>query len=848
MTTPVTSTRLTSTPLTSTRQPTAAALSLSLVTIRSRWASFAGAFIALAGGVAIIVPMLLTLASALQTPFPGPQRFAGAPVVVIPHDTLTLTLDGTPVGLSLGAPPPLPAALVARLSAAGRAVPDRTFAVHTAGGPAAQSGHGWSAAALGGYRLTAGHAPAAASQIVVASDSAAQVGRSIRVVTPDGQRSFTVSGVVAPRWFENAVFFTDQAAARLDPAVDAVAVFGPAAAVTRATGTAATVLTGAARVQADPDPTGGRDLLTGTELTAEVTTAVVSFVAIFVMIATFAFVADLRRREMALLRMVGATPRQMRRMIIGEAALIGIVAPVVGAAAGAFGGHLVGGYLVRSGTAPGWFTVGLSWWPVLAGYAAGLVCALAGSTVSAWRAGRIAPVEALRDAAVDQRVMSPLRWLLGIATLAAALFFAVYTVSGEPFELTNLRKVIEIPLLFVGAFTLLLPVFIGPLVRWLTWPLSRLGPGSAIVRANAITAGRRTAATAGAVVVATGVAAAFFVLQNNGNSALTYQQVRTDRAQYFVVPSDGGSVPLATVAALRRVPGAQVVPVSQDVLYIGTRRGGFIDALNVQAVSPGSMPGVEDPAVVSGSLRQFGTASLIVDQKAAESDGLHPGMAVAVWGPDGQRRDVTVAAVVRTGLAGDLAYVSSGAVSASPPSRVDVRVRPGADPARVARALQQASAGQAVSVITRSQELAAQQASVHQQSRTSTFLVLGIALIYSLIAVANTMVMASSGRRRELAALNLTGATRRQVLRFVAAESLVVTFVGAIVAVGAALCVLLVQRLALTGLIGGFPVSLPWPEVGAVTAACAVIGVLAATITSARALRGRVIELAGLRE
>jgi putative ABC transport system permease protein len=444
--------------------------------------------------------------------------------------------------------------------------------------------------------------------------------------------------------------------------------------------------------------------------------------------------------------------------------------------------------------------------------------------------------------------MSPLRWLLGLATRAAALFFAAGTVRGAPFELANLRKVIEIPLLFVGAFALLLPAVAGPLVRGLTWPLSRLGPGSLIVRANAVTAGRRTAATACAVVVATGVAAAFFVLQGNAASALADQQVGTDRAQYVVVPSDGGSIPLATVAALRRVPGAQVVPVSQDVLYIGTRRGGFIDALNAQAVSPGSMPAVEDPAVLSGSLRRFGAASLIVDQRAAESDGLRAGMAVAVWGPDGRRRDVTVAAIVRTGLAGDLCYVSSGAVSAAPPARADVRVRPGADPARVARALRRAAAGRAVSVLTRSQELAAQQAAVHRQSRTSTFLVLGIALLYSLIAVANTMVMASSGRRRELAALSLAGATRRQVLWFVAAESLVVTVLGAIVAAGAALCVLLVQRIALAGLIGGFPVALPWPQAGAVAAACAVIGVLAATITSARALRGHVIELAGLRE
>jgi putative ABC transport system permease protein len=831
------------------RQSTRAALGLSLVTIRTRWASFAGAFVALAGGVAIIVPMLLTLAAAVQTPFPGPQRFAGAPVVIVPPHSFTLQFEGYPVSLQLTQPKPLPAAVVSHLAAAGRTVPDRTFAVQVLGGPAGESGHAWSAAALGRYKLTAGRAPASADQIVVAAASAALVGRHVEVATPDGVRRYQVSGVVAPRWFENAVFFTDPAAARLDPSADAVAFFGPASAARQAAGPGVVVLTGAARVQADPDPAGGRDLLTGTESTAGVTAAVVSFVAIFVMIATFAFVADLRRREMALLRMVGATPKQLRRMIVGEAALLGLVAPLFGAAAGAFGGHLVGNYLVHSGNAPGWFTVGFTLWPIAAGYGAGLISALLGSTVSVWRVGRIAPVEALREAAVDSRVMTPLRWLLGGAALAGGLYFAVTTILGSPFELTNLRKVIEIPLLFVGAFALLLPIPLTPMVRWLTWPLGRLGPGGTIVRANAIAAGRRTAATATAVVVATGVAVAFFALQNNANSALTYQAVQTNRAQFFVIPaSTDGTVPTSAVAALRKVPGARVVPVSMDVIYVGTRSGEFIDSFNAQVVRPGALPDVEHPAVLSGSLRSFGASSLIVDDRAAKSDGLHAGQAVAVWGPDGARHDVTIAAIVRTGLAGDLCYVSTSAVDPTAPSRVDVGIAPGASAAQVGRALRQAAAGQPVAVISRALELAAQRTATHKESRTTTFLVLGIALVYSLTAVANTMVMASSGRRRELAALNLSGATRRQVLGYVAAESLVVVILGAIVSLLAGACVLAVQWIALSGLIGGFPLSVPWQEAGVVAGACAFIGVLAATITSARSMRGRVVELAALRE
>jgi putative ABC transport system permease protein len=829
-------------------QSTVAALRLSLTTIRTRWVTFAGAFFALAGGVAIIVPMLLLVAAGVRTPFPGPQRFAPAPAVVVPNDGLGLTEDGFSAGLTLGQPPPLSLALVAKIAATGRVITDRTFGVHTPGGPDGQVGHEWSAAALGRYRLLAGRAPAAADQVVLASESVMLVGHSILVDTPAGPRAYVVSGVVAPQWFESAVFFTDQAAARLDPSVQAVAAFASRAAITRAVGRSATILTGAARVQADPDPTGGSDLLTGTELTAETAAAVIAFVAIFVMAGTFAFVVDLRRREIALLRLVGATSRQVRRMIIGEAALIGIAAAPAGAAAGAYGRHLVGHYAVSSGNAPGWFTVGFTWWPVLAGFAVGILSALLGSAVSAWRAGRVAPLDALREAAVDQRVMTPLRWLLGIAALAAALCFTVDNLVSAPFELTNPRKTIEIPLLFVAAFALLAPALLAPLARWVTWPLTRLGPGSMIVRANIGTAARRTAAVAGAAVVAVGVAAAFFAQQDNASSALTYQATQTSRADYVVVPIGGDSLPAAAIAALRQVPGARVVPVQDIVLYVGTRQGEFIDSFNAQAVSAGALPVVEDPTVLSGSVRGFGPGSLVVDEKGARADGLRVGTRLAVWGPDGTRQNVTLTAIVATGLAGDLAYVSTSVAPTAPAARVDVKVLPGASPAAVRTAILTAVRGQPASVITRAQAVSAMETASHRESRGTTILVLGIALAYSLIAMANTMVMASAGRRRELAALNLTGVTRPQILGYVAAESLIAVVLGAIVGAASAIPVAVVMLFDLTGLIGSFPVSLPWEAVGAVGGTCAAISVLAATITSARSMRGRAVELAGLRD
>jgi putative ABC transport system permease protein len=114
--------------------------------------------------------------------------------------------------------------------------------------------------------------------------------------------------------------------------------------------------------------------------------------------------------------------------------------------------------------------------------------------------------------------------------------------------------------------------------------------------------------------------------------------------------------------------------------------------------------------------------------------------------------------------------------------------------------------------------------------------------------VANTLVMAASGRRREIAALSLAGATRRQALRFIATESALVVVIGAILAAGAATVVVVGQWVALTRVSTDVPVSIPWLPIGAITAGCAAAAVLASVMPAWQVLRSRVVKLADLRE
>ena len=123
-----------------------------------------------------------------------------------------------------------------------------------------------------------------------------------------------------------------------------------------------------------------------------------------------------------------------------------------------------------------------------------------------------------------------------------------------------------------------------------------------------------------------------------------------------------------------------------------------------------------------------------------------------------------------------------------------------------------------------------------KQNQVGLELLLGIAIAYSAIGIASTLLMSASGRRSELSLLHKTGATRRQIVWFVAAESLVLTVLGIVLSAVVSCLVLGGLYLALAGSVS---VVLPWPLVGAILAGCVVIAVLASTLPAWFQLRPR---------
>nr|WSX74970.1 ABC transporter permease [Streptomyces sp. NBC_00899] len=815
-------------------------LSTALHTLRTRWVTFAGSFVALSLGVALIAVMGLALASSVDAPGRGPERFAAAPVVVRGQDTLTVpTLDGDRTR-RLAQPRAVPAEAVAKLRGLGTVVEDRSFAVTAEGGPADLVGHPWSTAAFAPYELDAGRAPSAADEVVVSGDWA-RPGARVRT----GAGIVRVVGTVAGLGFEDAVFYTDARAAQLSPrSLQSVVVAGAAAVREAVRGSAGVqVLTGDARRYADADPDRDSEALTAMNAMFGTAGGVAGFVSVFVVASTFAFAVAQRRREFGLLRTAGATPGQIRRMVVAEALVVGVLASAAGCVLGSFAAPKLAAWAVDERLAPAWFTIGDHVWPYHLAFWTGLLVALCGVVAASWRAGRTGPAEALREASVDTRAMTRGRRLAGAALLATAAVTLALDLVTNPGDLLHRKTYVSRPMLLITAAALLAPVPVRPLVRLAAWLPARLpGATGMLVRENSSAAVRRTAAVAAPVLVTVALAGSLLGATATLGRAKAVEIRDRTTADFVVTPAGAAGFDGATLKRLAAAPGAEVSASASSAVYV-LEDGVALIRSQARAVEPGPLAATSRLPLAAGKVGDLDDGSIIVNQEWQQHT---VGERVHVWLGDGTERSLRIAAVMHEGTGDNGVYVTPRNAPAAPVDRVDVHLTGSAG--TVATGLREAVRPSGGTVRTGEAWVRAAYPATDRTTRAGLLLVLGIALLYTGISLANTMVMATSDRFRDLAVLRLAGATRWQVLRLVGAEALVVVTVGAVL--GA-----LVAGLNLTGMWGALgllsvwtPVAFPWAALAATVAACAVLALVSAVGTAAVALRRTAVELAGVRE
>ncbi|MEU4692837.1 FtsX-like permease family protein [Actinoplanes sp. NPDC023714] len=784
-------------------------MSTAWANFRHRFASFAGTFVAVALGVAVLAASATLYLSSQPR---APQRYSASPVLVQPPQTGTNDY-GEPERPNWT--PAEADALAGRLRTVPgveHAVPDPSFYVQRlAGGTATgdpsaarHAGHAWSSAALGGYRLAAGRAPEKDGEVAAAG---VRPGERAEVLTARGPETWTITGTVIDNGpFEGAgsqagYFVADRVAAERASGVPVIGltVTGDeqqvAAAAQALIGAAGSVVTGSDRDALEPGSVTRIRWIGAQLLIALVMLG--AFATVFVVSSTTALSAAQRRRELGLLRAVGATPGQVRRMMYGETILIAVVAGAAGAPLGAMAAPLLAAPMVETGLEPPGFTV--TWQPLAVAGAAlvGVLAALAGVVVAARRASRIPPLDALREAAADPRPMPISRWVAGLLTAVAggALLAVMPSLANESKTTAGMGAA----MFLITAAALLSPVLIGPLVRLVAAPWRRSATGM-LVREGTLTGVRRVASTAAPVLATVGLTVMLTGMIATIEEAAGIDEAAEYPAANVLVPDNTPGLSEAAVAAL----GGESRLATRVLVGEGKTAAGY-DAAGVH-----------------------GGEGVVLHTDTAAELGVAAGGTVALRLADGTRTDLPVTAVEPEAAAP--VVLARELVRAHDPDALTslVLLDDDASDAGAADAGTAAAAGGVVMTVAEF----AQREVDEEGELVDLFLLalIGLSAGYTGIAVANTLLMATAARRGELRVLRLAGAGRGQVLGVLSAEALLAVGAGALLGAAVAAVSMAGIRAAVESELGrGIDLVIPWGAGTAVTIGCAIVAVMAAT-------------------
>jgi putative ABC transport system permease protein len=827
-------------------------LPLAVATLRHRKGGFIGALIALFCAAALVTGCGTLLTTGILGTV-KPERFAAAPIVVTGDQNVHAVEVKSKGKVKNKAKPVSDHVWVsAGLADQIRALPsvasvatEVLFAAYLPGGPTSDSfGHGWESASLSGLALGSGRAPNAPDEVVLDASTATKthlhVGSTAPLRTESGTMPVRVVGVTSQGLASQAaIYFSTTQARKLaghDGLVDAIGVFPTgdpgsteldvkalfsSAAAGTATAPAPVVHTGDSRGSAEfPDSANASVRLISMGAVLGGTSLIV---AVLVVVGTFALSIQQRQREIAVLRAVAATGKQVRKMIGGEALAVGLAAGVAGAFAGLPLGAWLHSEFVALNIIPANVPMVLSVFPVFASVLATVFAGWAAARISARRATRIRPVEALGEAELKPPRVSFVRALMGVLAMAGAtVLTALLTVLHSDGASTPVC--FNAVLLWCIALALLGPWVARLAVAVLGVPLRMSRVGGYLAANNLRAAAPRMASVITPLTLMTAMACTILFSQTSVADAATAQRATGNVADYVV----GSKVPASAAASVKSVPGVRTVT---EVLHATVRTG--LNDRSVLGATPAGLADTLDLGVTAGSI-----ASLTGPDTAAAAygQGYHVGSQVSMTLPDGTPARVRIVALYSRQLGfGDLVLAHDLlARHVDVPLDDELLVKATGVPRGALVAALKADPGLGI------QDRVQSQASRNDAGAKIGYVTLGLIVAFTAIAVVNTLAMSISDRGREFAALRLTGATRRQVQRMLGWETATAVTVSAALGLAIAATVLTTYTSGMTRGTGGL--SMPPALLAAVVGGGAVLAALATWVPARAALA------AGLRE
>jgi putative ABC transport system permease protein len=697
--------------------------------------------------------------------------------------------------------------------------------------------------------LSAGRPPARAGEVVTGYPAA--LGARLPLAAAGPVRTVTVVGVARPRHRvsqQTAIFLPDAEATRLaghPGLLDAVGVLaGPGFSLPRLRAAAggAQVLTGGARGAAEyPELEQTRKVM------IPVTAAfggLAMFIAMFVVASTLGLSIQQREREIALIRAVAATPGQIRRMIAWEAVIVALAGSAAGLWPGIVAGRALGHALAGHGIAPPNTTVHYDWWLAAAAVGGAVATPLHAVLAAGRRAARVPPTLALTDAAAEPRMLGPGRIIGGLIALAGAVpLFVVSTTTTAPQTAAATSEINAVFLVVAAGF--FGPVVVYAIARLLAPALTALSPvGGFLAAANLGAATRRFASASTPLVLSIGLSCTLFFGSTTVEHA-TSQQQRAALTGQLALTSTGPGLPAAALADARATPGVRSAAALTSTT-LGPSLGVANDTLPAQILDGGPGGGL-NPGVIAGSLSALHGDAIALGRHRADGAHARVGERVAIMLGDGTRTHATVVAIYTRDLAfGDaLLAPELAAGHQTTPLLSEILIRTGQPTALVTRRLQalaQRYPGFHVSDST--SLITANDANDELNNWLGPFFV-AMLFGFTSIAVLNTLIMIALRRRRELALLRLTGATRRQVRSMARWEAILIITMGLGTGLAIAATALLPLSHALTG---GLRPYVPIGWLAAILSVSALLALMALSVPTRRALRTQPVEAIGIRE
>lgn len=562
--------------------------------------------------------------------------------------------------------------------------------------------------------------------------------------------------------------------------------------------------------------------------------AIAMVVGTFLIVNTFSILVAQRSRELALLRALGASRRQVNRSVLTEAFAVGLVGATLG---------LGGGYLLAIGMRALFGTLGLDLGEtelpvhgrtVVVSYAVGVLVTMVAAWLPARRASRIPPVAAMRDDVALPEVSIRRRLVAGVVMILGGIGLMVAGFDRE--GTTGVTLIGLGMLLILVGVALTSPVLGRPLV-WLMGVAYRRAFGTVglLAAQNARRNPRRTAATASALMLGLALVSLMSIMGASA-AASTDKAVEESLTSQFVVSNVVGS-PFTTRIAeeIRDVDG--VGTVAQFRQAFPTIDG---DTAFVGAADPEDLAEALDVPMVTGILDRLRPGTVLVSRETVERRGFEMGQTLPMRFQGGTV-PVQVAGVFDGGGVLPANYLvtldtlTKGGL-APLDSILFITEAAGADSEQV-RADVEAVTEQLPTVTLKDPAQFAEE----QKEQIGFFLnviyaLLGLAVVIAVLGIVNTLALSVIERTREIGLLRAVGVSRPQLRRMVRLESVIVAVLGAVLGVllGVAFGVALQRAVADEGV---DVLSIPGLRLGGFVLVAALVGVLAAVLPARRAAR-----------